>query len=55
MVEDTTFIPVIDDVSRKMLDAQRAFLKKDNKTAAEETGRVPQFFPGNRQALLPKA
>ncbi len=36
VVEDTTFVPVIDDVSRKMLDAQRAFLKKDNKTAAED-------------------
>jgi hypothetical protein len=36
VVEDTTFIPVIDDVSRKMLDAQRAFLKNDNKTAAED-------------------
>jgi hypothetical protein len=34
VVEDTTFIPVFDDVSRKMLDAQRAFLKKDNKSAA---------------------
>jgi hypothetical protein len=36
VVEDTTFIPVIDDVSRKMLEAQRAFLTKDNKTAAED-------------------
>jgi hypothetical protein len=36
VVEDTIFIPVIDDVSRKMLEAQRAFLTRDNKTAAED-------------------
>jgi len=36
VVEDTTFIPAIDDLSRKMVDARRTFLKKDNKTAAED-------------------
>lgn len=36
VVEETTFIPVIDDVSRKMIDAQKAYLKKDNKTAAKD-------------------
>jgi hypothetical protein len=36
VVEDTTFIPVIDDLSRKMLQARQAFLKKDNTTAAED-------------------
>jgi hypothetical protein len=36
VVQDTTFIPVFDDVSRKMLEAQRSFLKKDNKSAADD-------------------
>jgi hypothetical protein len=36
VVEDTTFLPVFDDVSRKMLGAQRAFLKKDNKGTADD-------------------
>ena len=46
VVEETTFIPAIDDVSRKMLDARRAFLKKDNKTASEDIRQCAIILSG---------
>ena len=46
VVENTTFIPVMDDVSRKMLDAQMAFQKKDNKRAAEYIRQSASILSG---------
>lgn len=55
VVENTTFIPVIDDVSRKMLEAQRAFLNKDNKTAAEDTRQSAVLISGESSGASAEA
>lgn len=44
VVEDTTFIPVIDELSRTMRTARQAFLNKDNKTAAADVRAGATFL-----------
>ena len=44
VLEDTTYIPVLDDFGRSLLDARASFVKKDNKAAASDLRKSAEIL-----------
>lgn len=44
VLEDTTYIPVLDDFGRSLLDARANFVKKDNKAAASDLRKSAEIL-----------
>lgn len=44
VIEDTTYIPVLDDFGRSLLDARANFVKKDNKAAASDLRKSAEIL-----------
>ncbi len=59
VLEDTTYIPVLDDFGRSLLDARASFVKKDNKAAASDlresaeilSKESPEASKSNQEAI----